>query len=94
MTLLAAALAGVLDHRNTGNAMGAHQRLGIGECRVGANGDGIDDHAGTHERRTAQQQPVMHDPVLHSHPQGRLFYQEARVLPPHVQMRRPLSSTC
>ena len=45
-TGLAAALAGVLDDRNAGNAMGAHQGLRIGKRCIGSNGDGIDHHAG------------------------------------------------
>jgi len=41
-------------------------------------------HASGYQRRSTQQQPLMHDPVLHSHPQGHLFYFKARASRPFV----------
>ena len=44
--LAGAAAAAALDHRNAGNAVLAHQRERFSQCRVGPDGDRIDDHAG------------------------------------------------
>jgi hypothetical protein len=39
-------------------------------------------HTGAYQRGSTQQQPLMHDPVLHSHPKGHLFYFKARASRP------------
>ena len=79
-----------------GRAFGA--KLGVAaesDFDVGLGWGGIrEENAGAHERGAAQQQPVMHDPVLHSHPQGRVFYLDVSKSPVRNPMRRTLNCVC